>query len=136
MTEESGAVRSSASPGVRFAWGTLGALLLAWDIFEVLKHQGWVIPSALVGAALPLLPRLLGRAGEHGPGQLPAAAVPLHNLLNRAPIPFAVMVVFSFLGDKPEDIAAPFTFGMAWLTTIALGRAAGFGLRTREGWQR
>ncbi|GLF95636.1 hypothetical protein [Streptomyces yaizuensis] len=136
MTEPAGATRSSTSGGVRVAWGTLGAFLLAWDIFEVAKHQGWVIPAALVGAALPLLPRLagLGRAGR--PGRLPAGLVPAHNLLNRAPIPFAVMVVFSFLGDRPEDIAAPFTFGMSWLTAIALGRAAGFGLCTREGWQR
>ncbi|MER6917177.1 hypothetical protein ABT354_36515 [Streptomyces sp. NPDC000594] len=135
MTEPTGATRSSTSGGVRLAWGALGTFLLAWDVFEMAKHQGWVIPGALVGAALPLLPRLVGR-GRAEAGRLPSGLVPAHNLLNRAAIPFGIMVVFTFLGDKPEDIAAPFTFGMAWLTGVALSRAAGFGLATPEGWQR
>ncbi|MQS39974.1 hypothetical protein FFZ77_31655 [Streptomyces katsurahamanus] len=133
MTEPTGTRRSSTPGPVRFAWGTLGVLLLAWDVFEVVKHTGWVIPAAALGAALPLLPTL---AGRRGPGPLPPRAVPAHNLLNRPLIPFAVMVVFSFLGDAPEDIAAPFTFGMSWLTAIALSRALGFGLRAADGGQR
>ncbi|MER5772447.1 hypothetical protein [Streptomyces sp. NPDC001985] len=136
MTEPAGATRSSTPGSQRALWGALGALLLAWDIFEVVKHQGWVIPAAAAGAVLPELSRLAGLGERHAPGQLPARAVPLFNLLHRALPPFGIMVLFSFLGDAPEDIAAPFTFGMAWLTTIALSRALGFGLRTPEGWQR
>lgn len=115
---DSGGRRGSAPVPVRLAWGVLGVLLLAWSVFEVIKHMGWVIPAALLGAALPVLSRLLR-----------PRAVPLHNLLNRAVLPFAVMVASSFLGDAPEDIAAPFTFGMAWLTGIAVARAVGVGGR-------
>jgi hypothetical protein len=114
----------------------LAAFLLLWDVFEVLKHLGWVIPGAFLGAALPFLARLTGLGQAHEPGQLAPRAVPLHNILNLALIPFAIMVVFTFVGDAPEDIAAPFTFGMSWLTSIAFVRALGFGLRTPEGWQR
>lgn len=136
MTESAGATRSSTPAPLRFAWGALGGLLLLWDVFEVLKHQGWVIPAAALGAVLPGLARLSGLGRAEEPGRLAPRAVPLHNLMNRAVIPFAIMVVFSFLGDRPEDIAAPFTFGMSWLTTIAVARALGFGLRTPDGWQR
>lgn len=55
------------------------------------------------------------------------------NLLHRAAIPFAITVDFSFLGDSPDDIAAPFTFGVSCLTAIALSRAPGYGLRTPDG---
>jgi hypothetical protein len=136
MTESTGATRSSTPLPLRVAWGVLAAFLLLWDAFEVLKHMGWVIPGAILGAALPFLARSAGVGRAHEPGQLAPRAVPLHNLLNRAVIPFAIMVVFSFLGDRPEDIAAPFTFGMSWLTSIAFARALGFGLRTPDGWQR
>lgn len=136
MTESTGATRSSTPLPLRTAWGVLGGSLLLWDVFEVLKHMGWVIPGAALGAALPFAARLAAVGQAHGQGQLAPRAVPLHNLLNRAVIPFAIMVVFSFLGDAPEDIAAPFTFGMSWLTGIAIARALGFGLRTPDGWQR
>ncbi|WP_055526089.1 hypothetical protein [Streptomyces graminilatus] len=136
MTETTGATRSTTPLMLRLLWGALGAFLLLWDVFEVLKHMGWVIPGAFLGAAVPFLARFAGLGQAHERGQLAPRAVPLHNLLNRAWIPFGIMFVFSFLGDGPDDIAAPFTFGMSWLTSIALARAVGFGLRTREGWQR
>ncbi|MEO3977545.1 hypothetical protein [Streptomyces sp. CAU 1734] len=134
ITETTRAPKSPASTGTRFAWGVLGALLLIWDVFEVVKHQGWVIPAALLGAALPELARLTGLGGRSAPGRIPGGAVPPHNLLNRPLIPLAIMIVFTFLGNRPEDIAAPFTFGMSWLTSIALLRAAGRGgLRAPDG---
>lgn len=132
-TDPTGATKSSTSAPVRLAWAVLGTLLLIWDVFEAVKHAGWVIPAAVLGAALPELARLAGLGQAHGPGQLPPRAVPLYNLLHRPLIPFAIMLVFSFLGDSPDDIAAPFTFGMSWLTTIALARALGYGLRTPDG---
>lgn len=135
-TEPTGTARSSTPAPLRVAWGVLGVLLLAWDVFEVVKHTGWVIPAAALGAVLPDVPRLAGLGRATAPGQLAPRAVPLYNLLHRAVIPFAIMVVFSFLGDGPEDIAAPFTFGMSWLTNIAIARALGFGLRTPDGLHR
>ncbi|PIM73194.1 hypothetical protein CTU88_05190 [Streptomyces sp. JV178] len=136
MTESTGATRSSTPLPLRVAWGVLAAFLLLWDVFEVVKHMGWVIPGAALGSVLPFLPRLTGLGRTPEPGRLAPRAVPLHNLLNLALIPFGIMVLFTFLGDAPEDIAAPFTFGMSWLTSIAFARALGFGLRTPEGWQR
>ncbi|MFE5856016.1 hypothetical protein ACFQ61_22805 [Streptomyces sp. NPDC056500] len=136
MTDRTGARRSSTSGSVRVAWGVLGGLLLIWDVFEVVKHTGWVIPAAALGAVLPDLSRIAGLGQETHPGQLPRRAVPLYNLLHQPLIPFGIMVVFSFLGDAPEDIAAPFTFGMSWLTNIAIARAMGFGQRTADGWVR
>ncbi|MFI2378452.1 DUF4260 family protein [Streptomyces sp. NPDC018964] len=135
-TEPTGATRSSTPASLRAVWGVLGAFLLVWDVFEVVKHTGWVIPAAALGAVLPDLSRLAGLGQATRPGQLAPRAVPLYNLLHRAVIPFAIMIVFSFLGDGPEDIAAPFTFAMSWLTNIAIARALGFGLRTPDGWQR
>ncbi|WP_432171964.1 hypothetical protein [Streptomyces sp. 1222.5] len=132
-TEPDGATRSSTSTVVRVVWGVVGILLLAWDVFEAVKHAGWVYPAAVLGLVLPELPRLAGLGQRQAPGRLAPRAVPLYNLLNRPLIPFAIMVVFSFLGDSPDDIAAPFTFGMSWLTTIALTRALGQGLRTPDG---
>jgi hypothetical protein len=125
--------KSSTSVPIRLTWGVWGVLLLAWDVFEAVKHTGWVIPAAVVGAALPGLSRLMGLGQAHQPGQLPPRAVPLYNFLHRPLPPFAIMLIFSFLGDSPEDIAAPFTFGMSWLTTVALGRALGYGLRRPDG---
>ncbi|MDG5804495.1 hypothetical protein P9869_17825 [Streptomyces ossamyceticus] len=136
MTDSTGATRSSTPVPLRVAWGVLAAFLLLWDVFEVVKHMGWVIPGAALGAVLPFLPRLAGLGQAHEPGQLAPRAVPLHNIFNLALIPFAIMVVFTFIGDAPEDIAAPFTFGMSWLTSIAFTRALGLGLRTPDGWQR
>ncbi|MFJ7047684.1 hypothetical protein ACIQVC_30395 [Streptomyces sp. NPDC101112] len=136
MTESTGATRSSTPLPLRVAWGVLAAFLLLWDVFEVVKHMGWVIPGAALGSVLPFLARLTGLGRTPEPGRLAPRAVPLHNLLNLALIPFGIMVLFTFLGDAPEDIAAPFTFGMSWLTSIAFARALGFGLRTPEGWQR
>ncbi|MFC3575151.1 hypothetical protein ACFOZ0_18090 [Streptomyces yaanensis] len=131
--EPTGATKRARSVPIRVAWGVLGTLLLVWDVFEAAKHAGWVIPAAVLGAALPELARLAGLGQAHEPGRLPPRAVPLYNLLHRPLPPFAIMVVFSFLGDSPDDIAAPFTFGMSWLTVIALGRALGYGLRAPDG---
>ena len=132
-TDSTSPSKSSTSLPIRLTWGGVGALLLAWDVFEAVKHTGWVIPAAVAGAAVPALSHLAGLGQAHEPGQLPPKAVPLYNLFHRALPPFAIMVVLSFLGDSAEDVAAPFTFGMSWLTTVAIGRALGHGLRGPDG---
>ncbi|MFE5098271.1 hypothetical protein ACFRCI_50870 [Streptomyces sp. NPDC056638] len=40
------------------------------------------------------------------------------------------MAVCSAVPGPSDNTAAPFTFGMAWLTHIALRRAQGYGLRS------
>ncbi|MCG6499778.1 hypothetical protein [Kitasatospora sp. A2-31] len=108
-----GGATNSASWAVRSAWGGLGLVLLAWTVFEAAKHTGPTVPAAVVG---PLVPFLAGLA--------PGSAAVRHALL-RVWVPLAVMVVCSAVPGPSDDTAAPFTFGMAWLTHLALGRALG-----------
>jgi hypothetical protein len=97
----------------RFGWGLLGLLLLAWTVFEAAKHTGLTIPAAVLGLLVPLLARLA-----------PGSAVVRFALL-RIWIPLAVMVVCSVVPGSSDTTAAPFTFGMAWLTHLALAHALG-----------
>lgn len=119
MTRETAsAATSPASWTTRIAWGVLGVLLLAWTVFEAAKHTGLTTPSAVTGLLVPFLARTA-----------PGSAAMQHTLL-RIWIPFAVMVVCSAVPGTSDNTAAPFTFGMAWLTHIALRRALGYGLRS------
>ncbi|WP_380282998.1 hypothetical protein [Kitasatospora purpeofusca] len=103
--------RETADRAARAAWGALGTLLLAWTVFEAVKHTGLTVPLAVLGL---LVPWLAARA--------PALSAVRHALL-RAWIPLAVMVVCSLVPGPADNTAAPFTFGMAWLTHLALRRA-------------
>lgn len=112
---DSGAT-SPASRAARFAWGTLGLLLLVWTVFEAAKHTGLTIPSAAIGLLVPFLAELA-----------PGSTAVRHTLL-RVWIPLAVMVICAAVPGPADNTAAPFTFGMAWLTHIALRRARGNGI--------
>ncbi|MFE4336378.1 hypothetical protein ACFRQM_45655 [Streptomyces sp. NPDC056831] len=119
MTRETvSAVTSPASWAARSAWGVFGLLLLAWTVFEAAKHTGFTTPFAVIGLLMPFLTRLA-----------PSSAAVQHTLL-RVWIPFAVMAICSAIPGSSDNTAAPFTFGMAWLTHIALRRALGYGLRS------
>ncbi|MEV5008700.1 hypothetical protein [Streptomyces sp. NPDC055692] len=119
MTRETAsAATSPASWATRFAWGVFGLLLLAWTVFEAAKHTGLTIPFAVTGLLVPFLTRLA-----------PGSAAVQHTLL-RVWIPFAVMAICSIIPGPSDNTVAPFTFGMAWPTHIALRRALGFGLRS------
>ncbi|MFB7620705.1 hypothetical protein [Kitasatospora sp. NPDC056181] len=120
MAPESAAATSPAGRaawGARSAWGVLGILLLAWTVFEAVKHTGATVPCAVLGLLLPFLTRA-------APG---SAAV--RHLLLRVWAPVAVMAVCSAVPGPADDIAAPFTFGLAWLAHLAVGRALGHGIR-------
>ncbi|MEW2488207.1 hypothetical protein [Streptomyces sp. NPDC048411] len=119
MTRETAsAATSPASWTARIAWGVFGLFLLAWTVFEAAKHTGLTIPFAVIGLLVPFLARLA-----------PGSAAVQHTLL-RVWIPFAVMTVCSAVPGPSDNAVAPFTFGMAWLTHIALRRALGYGLRS------
>lgn len=128
------ASRSSASRSVRAAWAALGAFLLIGALFEAVKHGGWVIPAVVAGGLVPDLSFLVDASGPHRPGQLPRGTVRAYNLLHRPILPIVVMAIPVALGAG--GTAVPFTFGLAWLAHIALGRAVGYGLRAPDGWQR
>lgn len=120
----------------RVLFGVLAVLLVTAVVFETVRHGGWTIPLALLGVIGPDLAFLAGGGHPHQPGQLPAPAVPLYNVLHRPWLPLAVVAVFSLYGATPGSTAPGFTFGLAWLTHVVADRAFGYGLRTRDGWRR
>ncbi|MEU6672637.1 DUF4260 family protein [Streptomyces sp. NPDC046925] len=130
------ATRSSTPVAVRAAWALLGAFLLVWVVFEMVKHAGWVIPLGVLGFIAPDLSFFVGASGPHRHGQLPRGTVGAYNLVHRPVGPLVWMTVVALLADGPGQNAAPFTFGLAWLLHIALDRSLGYGLRTPDGWQR
>ena len=86
----------------------------------------------VVFAIAPDLSFLAGAGESASPGQLPKNAVPVYNLVHRPLLPLALMIAAS-VGLVSEFWLAA---GLSWLIHIAVDRAAGFGLRTAEGWQR
>ncbi|MFE2108487.1 hypothetical protein ACFXAF_21880 [Kitasatospora sp. NPDC059463] len=115
-------VLGTVGAAARVGWGVLGVVLLGWTVFEVAKHTGLTVPLAVLGLLVPWLavraPTAPGKAAASG-----AAAV--GRALLRVRIPLAVMVVCSLVPGPADSTAAPFTFGMAWLTHLALRRALG-----------
>ncbi|MFT9476991.1 hypothetical protein [Streptomyces sp. Mo3] len=100
------------------AWGVLGLFLLAWTVFEAVKHTGLTIPFGVIGLLVPFLSRL-------APG-----STAVHHTLLRGWAPLAVMATCSAIPGPADNTALPFTFGMALLTHIALRRARGNGVRS------
>ncbi|MYT70791.1 MULTISPECIES: DUF4260 family protein [unclassified Streptomyces] len=114
------------------------ALALFWSAFAVLEgvNHGWL--AGLFALALFIAPDLtfLAAAGDARhveKGQLPARAVPFYNTAHRALIPLALMVAYTLLSLT----WAPLFAGLCgWLAHISYDRAFGYGLRTKEGFQR
>jgi len=82
-------------------------------------------------AIAPDLSFLAGMGGGLARGQLHPRAVPIYNAVHRywAPV---VLVAVTLVLHSPEWLAA----GLAWIAHISFDRSLGFGLRTREGFQR
>ncbi|WAU79961.1 DUF4260 family protein [Streptomyces sp. Qhu-G9] len=119
----------------RTAW-LLNALF--WSAFAVLEgaNHGWL--AGLVAAAFFIAPDLtflvgLGDAPRMAKGQLPPRAVPYYNAAHRAALPLALMTLYAF-----GPVAWPPVFAAlcGWLAHISYDRAFGYGLRTKEGFQR
>lgn len=114
--------------------GVFALFLLAFAIFEAVKHGGWAVPLLLAGLIGPDLTFLIGIGVQTEHGVLPRRVVPFYNLAHRWPLP---VLVLAYFGLFTTAAAAPgFTLGLAWLAHICLDRALGYGLRTREGAQR
>ncbi|SDC23002.1 hypothetical protein [Actinokineospora iranica] len=82
-------------------WLALAGFCVVFAAFEAVKHRGWVIPAAAVGAALPF--------------------VPVTVLRHWAP-PTAVLVAFTVLPETNTQAAPGFTLGLAWLAHVAIQR--------------
>ncbi|WP_037322606.1 DUF4260 family protein [Amycolatopsis thermoflava] len=116
----------------RTAWALAGVFLLAFAVFEAVKHGGWTVGALLLGLIGPDLTFLAGIGAPPAErGVLPRRVVPFYNAAHHWAGPVVLLVVFSFVASP-----AAFTLGLAWLAHIVVDRAFGYGLRTADGRQR
>lgn len=86
----------------------------------------WLV---LVGFAAPDLAFVLAIAQENGaPGRIPRSAITSYNMLHRTFTPLLVLLILAQLHSAPTAIIA-----LSWYAHILVDRAAGFGLRDRQG---
>ena len=111
----------------RSFYTTLGALLLTAIVLEASNYDTgyWQIAVSVFGPDLALF---YGAGSGLEKGQLHPRAVRLYNLLHRFWGPLALATGLISLGF--------FIGALAWAFHIALDRAVGYGLRTRDGFQR
>ena len=116
------------SPVARAATGALAAALLGAAVV-VAATTGATWPWVVAGAAGPDVALFLGVGRGLAPGQLHPRAVPLYNALHHpaGPVLVAALCGAGVLGAGPAAAA------LAWGAHIAMDRAAGYGLRTRDG---
>ena len=95
----------------------------------VTQHASWW--QLVVFAIAPDITLLFGSGRGLERGQLAPRAVPFYNAVHRFWAP-AVLVVIALLVHADAWTAA----GLAWCAHIGFDRSLGFGLRTREGFQR
>jgi hypothetical protein len=115
----------------RPAYAVLALALLGLLVFLVARHDtGWWRPVAFgLGPDVALV---LGIGSGLARGQLHPRAVPLYNLLHR----FWGPLVLALLA-WPGPLSVGFLAGaVAWGFHIAVDRTLGYGLRTRDGFQR
>lgn len=124
-----GGATSGETSVKRWAYLALAAFLTAFALFEVVKHGGWT-RFALAFFFLPDVALFYGAASGLEHGQLHPRAVHPYNTLHS----FIVPVVLLIAGIRLPTVV--FASGLAWAAHIALDQGLGFGLRTREGFQR
>ena len=119
----------------RAAWLANALFWSAFAVLEAINH-GWLAGTlALAFAVLPDLAFLvaLDEAPRMARGQLPPRAVPYYNAMHRALVPLALMALY------PAGLftwAPAFAALCGWLAHISYDRVFGYGLRTKEGFQR
>lgn len=116
---------------VRPLYALAGVALLGVAVWgSVVADTG--VSTVLLFAVLPDIALLLAVTGDHQPGQLPRTAVPAYNALHHplAPVAIGTAAATGLVGTYWLVAAT------TWGAHIALDRAAGYGLRTKDGWQR
>jgi len=113
----------------RSVYLALGTVLTIFALVEMIRFGGatWF---ALAFVILPDLALLYGAASDLERGRLHPRAVRFYNAVHSFWIPLAIMAVGLWL---PPVV---FVSGAVWAAHIAWDRGLGFGLRTREGYQR
>jgi Domain of unknown function (DUF4260) len=115
----------------RLMYGTVAALLLAAVALEAFTQTTgyWQIVAFGLGPDLALF---AGFGTGLAKGQLHSRAVPAYNLLHRFWGPLALALLASV-----HLVSLGFFVGaLAWAFHVALDRTVGYGLRTRDGFQR
>ncbi|MGW3492917.1 DUF4260 family protein [Streptomyces sp. NPDC001020] len=134
-TTSSRPARPALTVARRTAWLANALFWSAFAVVEAINH-GWLAGTlALVFAVLPDLTFLvaLDEAPHMAKGQLPPRAVPYYNAMHRASVPLALLVLCVVV---PFTGAPAFAALCGWLAHISYDRAFGYGLRTKEGFQR
>lgn len=110
-------------------------VLGAFAVFEAAKYGTATTVAALVFVVLPDVPGLVDVHTAKGlaRGQMPARAVPWYNATHRPWVPLVILVAYAV---GPVVWPPLFAAALAWLTHIAVDRAAGYGLRGPDGFQR
>lgn len=118
-------------PARRLGYAALAAGLVGLIVLVYARETvgWWPVVAFGLGPDLPLFLGI-GRGLERG--QLHPRAVPLYNLVHRFWGPVALGTV-ALLAGLP---AAWLVAALAWATHVAVDRAAGYSLRTRDGFQR
>jgi Domain of unknown function (DUF4260) len=115
----------------RLLYAALALLLAVAAVAAVLAEGAgwWQLAAFGLGPDLALL---LGAGRGLAKGQLNPRAVPVYNAVHRFGGPVALGAVAA-LGLLPAGYLAG---ALAWAFHVALDRAVGYGLRTRDGFQR
>jgi hypothetical protein len=114
----------------RAAWIGISLALVAGTIYLARDlGAGWV---ALGFAIMPDLGLVYGMSGEMAKGRLRPRAVPLYNALHMlvGPAVMALLAATGLIG------AWGIVAALAWAAHVTVDRALGYGLRTKEGFQR
>ncbi|GGR95720.1 membrane protein [Streptomyces aureoverticillatus] len=121
--------------GARTAWLAAALFWTAFAILEGVNH-GWLAGTfALAFLIAPDLTFLAGLrdAPRTAHGQLPPRAVPYYNAAHRATVPLGLMALYTVVPLTWPPILAALC---GWLAHISYDRALGYGLRTKDGFQR
>jgi hypothetical protein len=131
MTTQTATAIAPSTPVRRLAHAALATLVLAATVLETVKHGTgyWQLAAFGLGPDLALF---YGASSGLVKGQLHPRAVGLYNLLHRYWGPIALLTVAAV-----DLLPVGFLIGaLAWAFHIALDRTVGYGLRTRDGFQR
>ena len=115
----------------RLFYAGLAAFLLGAVVYEVALHGVgyWQLAAFALGPDLALV---YGASAGLERGRLHPRAVPLYNLLHRFWLPVVLLALASVGLVSPAYVVG----ALAWCLHVSLDRAVGYGLRTRDGFQR
>jgi len=126
-----GSVRSSLARARRIGYAVAGLAAIVATVIVAARGDGWAVTAAIVLAIAPDVPLFFGFGPGLGKGQLHPRAVPAYNAAHRLAGPAVVLVLAALTGSLTAGAA-----GLAWLAHVLVDRAAGYNLRTPDGWQR